>query len=337
MRRRRPARFASSVISRAERLIPASLSDSSASRAAASASLADSSAAFSSRPASGDAARLAGRLCFRRGGPNIPANPKPAARSFLPRSESRKRASSTSPAENRAAAATSSPSPSSAASTASVGRAAKSTVWQREEIVSSSASGSELSRIRWAKPGGSSSVFSKAFWLSSRIASADSTTKTRSLALEGAVGGGADDALAHRLDQVLGAARREPDQVGMGRGVDQGAAAGVVGVGGAGGEDLGGEGAGRGALAGAARAAEEVGVGRPGVERRGERRLDAGLMRRPSSRRCGPLPCYGTVKVRSAHADRPLTTSITRSWTSSTLPVASMTTTRSEAMIAISS
>ena len=104
-------------------------------------------------------------------------------------------------------------SPSSAASTASVGSAAKSTGWQREEIVSSSASGSELSRIRWAKPGGSSSVFSSAFWLSSRIASAASTTKTRLLALEGPVGGGADHPLAHRLDQVLGAARRQPDQV----------------------------------------------------------------------------------------------------------------------------
>ena len=88
-------------------------------------------------------------------------------------------------------------------------------------------------------------------------------TKTRLLALEGAVGGGADHLLAHLLDHVLGAARREPDEVGMRRGVEQGAAAGVVGVLGAGGEDLGGEGARRGALAGAARAAEEVGVRGP--------------------------------------------------------------------------
>ena len=64
-------------------------------------------------------------------------------------------------------------------STASAGSGAKSTGWQREAIVSSSASGSELSRIRWTNSGGSSSVFSSAFWLSSRIASAASTTKTR--------------------------------------------------------------------------------------------------------------------------------------------------------------
>ena len=73
-------------------------------------------------------------------------------------------------------------------------------------------------------------------------------------AFEGPVGGGADHPLAHLLDQVLGAARGEPDEVGMRRGIEQGAAAGVVGVLGAGGEDLGGEGAGGGALAGALRA-----------------------------------------------------------------------------------
>ena len=50
------------------------------------------------------------------------------------------------------------------------------------------------------------------------------------LALEGAVGGGADHLLADLLDHVLGAARGEPDQVGVGRGVEQGAAARVVGV-----------------------------------------------------------------------------------------------------------
>ncbi len=79
-------------------------------------------------------------------------------------------------------------------------------------------------------------------------------------AFEGPVGGGADDPLANLLDQVLGAARGQPDEVGMRRGVEQGAAAGVVGVLGAGGEDLGGEGASGGPLAGAARPAEEVGV-----------------------------------------------------------------------------
>ena len=79
-------------------------------------------------------------------------------------------------------------------------------------------------------------------------------------ALEGPVGGGADHPLPDRLDQVLGAARREPDQVRVGRGIEQGAPAGVVGIAGPGREDLGGEGPGRGALARPPRAAEEVGV-----------------------------------------------------------------------------
>ncbi len=90
-------------------------------------------------------------------------------------------------------------------------------------------------------------------------------------ALEGPVGGGADHPLAHLLDQVLGAARGEPDEVGVGRGVEQRPAPGVLGVLGGGGEDLGGEGAGGGALAGAARAAEEVGVRGAGRQRRGQR------------------------------------------------------------------
>ena len=67
----------------------------------------------------------------------------------------------------------------SSASRTAAGSGVNSTVWQREATVSSSASGSELSRIRWTNSGGSSSVFSSAFWLSSRIASAASTTKTR--------------------------------------------------------------------------------------------------------------------------------------------------------------
>ncbi len=67
----------------------------------------------------------------------------------------------------------------SSASRTAAGSGAKSIGWQREATVSSRASGSELSRIRWTNSGGSSSVFSSAFWLSSRIASAASTTKTR--------------------------------------------------------------------------------------------------------------------------------------------------------------
>ena len=57
--------------------------------------------------------------------------------------------------------------------------------WQRETIVSSSCAGSEVSRMMWTKSGGSSKVFSKAFWLSSRICSAASITKTRFSASKG--------------------------------------------------------------------------------------------------------------------------------------------------------
>ena len=142
-------------------------------------------------------------------------------------------------------------------------------------------------------------------------------------AFEGPVGGGADHPLAHLLDHVLGAARRQPDEVGVRRGVEQGAAAGVLGVLGRGGEDLGGEGAGRGPLAGPARPAEEVGVGRA---------------RTPAPRSAPPAPAPGArcVSVAAARA-RHSTASITRAWTSSTLPAPSITTTRSEAICAISS
>ena len=96
--------------------------------------------------------------------------------------------------------------------------------------------------------------------------------------LEGSVGGGADDALANLLDQVLGAARYQPDEVGVGRGVEESAAAGVLGVFGCGGKDLGGEGARGGTLAGPARAAEQVRVRRSGLEGRGEGKTRARLV-----------------------------------------------------------
>ena len=98
-------------------------------------------------------------------------------------------------------------------------------------------------------------------------------------ALEGPVGGGADHPLADRLDQVLGAARRQPDQVRVGRGVEQGAAAGVVGVLGPGGEDLGGEGAGGGALAGTRAGRGRGRRARARLERRRKRRLRPRLVR----------------------------------------------------------
>ncbi len=90
-------------------------------------------------------------------------------------------------------------------------------------------------------------------------------------AFEGPVGGGADHPLAHLLDHVLGAGRGEPDEVGMGRGVEQRPPPRVLGVGGRSGEDLRREGPRRGALAGPPRPAEEVGM--RGLA--GQRRLEA--------------------------------------------------------------
>ena len=269
-----------------------------------------------------------------------------SARSSRPRSESRKRARSRSPAASRAAAATSSgrcasvdwTRPSRFGFSTSAESGAKSTGWQREAIVSSSASGSELSRIRWTNSGGSSSVFSSAFWLSSRIASAASIDEDALAAFEGPVGGGADHPLAHLLDQVLGAARRQPDEVGMRRGVEQGAAPGVVGVLGAGGEDLGREGARRGPLAGAPRAPEEVRVRRPRRERRAQRhprpRLVLGA---PSLAASAPVLVTAGKRRDAPHREpapdrlhHPLVHLLDAA-------VASITTTRSEAIRAISS
>ena len=122
----------------------------------------------------------------------------------------------------------------------------------------------------------------------------------------------------------------------MGRGIEQGPAPRVLGVLGAGGEDLSREGPRRRPLAGAARAAEEVGVRRA---------------RRPAPRSAPPAPAADARSRLERHRDaavavtigprsligRSATASITRSWTSSTVPSASITTTRSEAIIAISS
>ena len=94
--------------------------------------------------------------------------------------------------------------------------------------------------------------------------------------------GRADHLLADVFDQVLGPRRPQPDEVGVRRGIEQRAAAGVIRIGCALGEELGRERSrGRG-LARASRAAEEVGVaGRR--ERRGHPPL-------PGDRR--PVP-YG--------------------------------------------
>ncbi len=123
------------------------------------------------------------------------------------------------------------------------------------------------------------------------------------LPFEGPVGGGTDHPLAYGLDHVLGPGRRKPDQVGVGRGVESGAAPGVVGVLGARGEDLGGEGPGGGALARPARAPEEIRVRGARLERRREdephprlvlgRRVEDGHGYRPPRRReVAVVPAY---------------------------------------------
>ena len=91
-------------------------------------------------------------------------------------------------------------------------------------------------------------------------------------AFERTVDGRANHLLAQLLDQVLAAARDEPDEVGVWGGIEQRPAARRLRVGGAGGQDLGGEGPCRRPLAGAARAAEQVGVGRAGGERCAKRK-----------------------------------------------------------------
>jgi len=82
------------------------------------------------------------------------------------------------------------------------------------------------------------------------------------LRFEGSVSGRTDHFLANLLDHVLGAAGAQPDKVRVRRGVEQSAAAGVLGVGGAAGEDLGRESASGGGLTRAARTAEEICVRR---------------------------------------------------------------------------
>ena len=149
-------------------------------------------------------------------------------------------------------------------------------------------------------------------------------------ALEGPVGGGADHPLAHLLDHVLGAARGEPDEVGVGRGIEQGAAAGVVRVLGRAREDLRREGPRQLALSGAAWSAEEVGMRGTRLQRGRQRQPGLGLVAPRVARGVGALrpreaadtPSPPTGPAATAPA---LTASITRAWTSSTVPAASTT------------
>ena len=238
--------------------------------------------------------------------------------------ESRKRARSRSPAARRAAAATSSsgsPIPASAASTASAGE------WREIDRLAARGDRLEQRRGLGAEQDQVDELGRLLERLQQRVLALVAHRLRRlddedpAAALERPVGGGADHPLAHLLDQVLGAARREPDQVGV-------RARGRAGRGDA--RHRGHRRRRRGSRRRrpAPRRAcrrprgprEEVGVRGPGRERRAQRQPRPGLVLR------SPQP-----------ARRSPTASITRSWTSSTVPAPSITTTRSEAIWAISS
>ena len=89
----------------------------------------------------------------------------------------------------------------------------------------------------------------------------------------------ADHPLAHVLDEVLGAARAQPHEVGVRRRIGERPAARVVGVGDAVGEQLGRECPRRGGLAGAGRPDEQVGVKWRARRPRRARRRAAGCRR----------------------------------------------------------
>jgi hypothetical protein len=279
VRRRRPARFASSPTSLAERLTPASFSSSSASRAAASASAPTSSAAFSSsrQGVGGGGGGGGGGRAARGGGP--PPPPPPGAHP----SERESGGTETLPFVGKQEAG-----PLQVACREAGGggdllvgsgidgriglqRRLQRLARQRRELDRLAARGDRLEQC--LRLGAEQDQMGEGGWLLERLQQRVLALVAHRLgrlededpptALEGPIGSGADHPFADRLDQVLGAARREPDQVWVGRGIEQGAAAGVVGILGAGGEDLGGEGAGGGALARPPRAAEEICVRGP--------------------------------------------------------------------------
>ena len=324
MRRRRPARLDSSAMSRAVRLRPALASSSSASRVAASAS-SPAASARSSRPLPGAPRRPRPRARRRRS-----ARPRPGPRGRARSSSSRAR--SRSPAARRAAAAISSgrgrPALGGELGFEHLGR-------ERREVDRLAARGDRLQqRLGLGAEQDQVDELGRLLERLQQRVLALVAHRLRRLddedalaAFEGPVGGGADHPLAHLLDQVLGAARGQPDEVGMRRGVEQGAAAGVVGV---------------------------LGRRRRGSRRRRRARRRAcrpraGRGRGRRARGPTPAPRVSATRARAwcsvAHQASTIiaapslvrTASITRSWTSSTVPSASITTTRSLAMIAISS
>ena len=143
------------------------------------------------------------------------------------------------------------------------------------------------------------------------------------LALGRAEAGRTDHRLAYLIDQVLGTGRPQPDEVRMRRRVEQRPAADVAGIVRALGEELGGEGAGGGALAGAARPAKEIGVTGPSGEGGAQGRPGTGLV---AGRLRESLGDPRLAPGRGAHAARtPLTSAITAAWTESGSALASIT------------
>ncbi len=188
---------------------------------------------------------------------------------------------------------------------------AKRTSRQRERTVSSSASGSALTQDQ---VGESRRLLERLqqrvlALLGHRLGRLDHEHPP--LALERPVGDCADHPLAHVLDQVLGPGRAQPDEVGMRRGIGERPPAGVVGVGGAVGEELGGERArGRAPCPSPRGPGEQVGVGRG-------RRAPPSAPRAPRAGRPVRLGDRQLPRPRPAHRTR-LTAAITRAWTSST-------------------
>ena len=142
------------------------------------------------------------------------------------------------------------------------------------------------------------------------------------LALEWAIRGSGDHALANLVDEVLGPARRQPDQVGVRRRVGQRAAARVVGVGSVLGEELRSEGPRRAPLARAGRPGEEI-----GVDRRRERSRERGSGTRLVLR--GIAQCLRDLGGRRHQRARSPTAPMTRSCTLPGDPSASITLMRS--------
>ena len=109
--------------------------------------------------------------------------------------------------------------PRAPAATSSTAGASKRTSWQRERIVGSTSASRSVSRIRCTNDAGSSSVFSIRLAASSPSSSTRSITNTRRPDSNGVLLGRRDDRPVDVADEdLVGAARRDPGQIGMGAG-----------------------------------------------------------------------------------------------------------------------